>query len=358
MAYPLVDKLKEVLARSDALQAELSDPEVATNASLYREKAKALSDLSDIVAVGREYIKAIEDLDGAKEMIDSVPEAELRQMAQDEAAALEIEMVALGERLQFLLLPKDPNDDKDVIVEVRAAAGGDEAALFAGDLCRMYTRFAERKRWKVEIMSSSPLGIGGYKEVLLSIAGKGAYSQLKHESGVHRVQRVPVTESSGRIHTSTATVAVMPEVTEVEVEINPQDIKLDTFIASAAGGQHMQKNETAVRLTHIPTGIVAACQDERSQLQNREKAMRFLRAQIYEIKLREQQEAISSDRKSQVGTGDRSEKIRTYNFPQDRVTDHRVGLSLHNLNMIMDGEIQALVDALRSREQEERLAEA
>jgi peptide chain release factor 1 len=310
------------------------------------------------VTVGREYIHAIEQIEEARQIAQSSDDPELKKMAEDEAASLAERVEALANELQVLLLPRDPNDEKDVIVEIRAAAGGEEAALFAGDLSRMYMRFAERRGWKVALLSSTPTGIGGYKEIVFSIAGRGAYSELKHESGVHRVQRVPVTESSGRIHTSTATVAVLPEASEVEVEINPADVKMDTFIASSAGGQHMQKNETAVRLTHLPTGIVAQCQDERSQLQNREKAMRYLRARLYELELREQQEKISSDRRSQVGTGDRSEKIRTYNFPQDRITDHRVGVTLHNMDMVLDGEIQVLVDALRRREQEDRLAQA
>jgi peptide chain release factor 1 len=358
MSYPLVDKLREVLGRYDDLERELSDPAVAGNPGVYRERAKAHADLTPIVTVGREYIHAIEQIEEARQIAQSSDDPELKKMAEDEAASLAERVEALANELQVLLLPRDPNDEKDVIVEIRAAAGGEEAALFAGDLSRMYMRFAERRGWKVALLSSTPTGIGGYKEIVFSIAGRGAYSELKHESGVHRVQRVPVTESSGRIHTSTATVAVLPEASEVEVEINPADVKMDTFIASSAGGQHMQKNETAVRLTHLPTGIVAQCQDERSQLQNREKAMRYLRARLYELELREQQEKISSDRRSQVGTGDRSEKIRTYNFPQDRITDHRVGVTLHNMDMVLDGEIQVLVDALRRREQEDRLAQA
>jgi peptide chain release factor 1 len=349
-------KLEEVERKYDELAAKLSDPAVSSDRAKYEEAARAYSELGEIVGPGKEYRKVADDLRQAEELLRSESDHELRAMAEQEIAELSRRREELETELTYLLLPSDPNDSKDVIVEIRAGTGGEEAGLFAADLLRMYSRYAETKGWKVDIMNSSPTEIGGYKEVVVEVAGRGAYSELKHESGVHRVQRVPATESSGRIHTSAATVAVLPEASDIEVDIAPDDLRIETFRASGAGGQHVQKNETAVRIIHEPTGIVSACQDERSQLQNREKAMRYLRAQLYEMRLREQRSRIDSERRSQVGSGDRSEKIRTYNFPQNRVTDHRVGLTLHKLDRVMEGEIAELVDALREKEKAERLA--
>lgn len=353
----LIERLKEIEDRYDELSQKLADPEVWSDQKEYQRLAKAHSDLSDIVAKYREYNHVVgERLDTESLLRDSLDE-ELREMAEAELEELKEREKRLEHELRTMLLPKDANDDKSVLIEIRAGTGGEEAALFAADLLRMYSRYAERRGWKMELMTANETGIGGFKEAILSIDGAGAYSNLKYESGVHRVQRVPETESSGRIHTSAATVAVMPEAEEVEVEIDPADLEIDTYRSSSAGGQNVQKNETAIRVTHIPSGIVVTCQDERSQFQNKEKAMRMLRAHLLEMKSREQQEHISEARRSMVGHGDRSEKIRTYNFPQGRVTDHRIGYTVYRIEAFMDGDIQDMVDSLIAADQAERLKE-
>lgn len=348
-------KLEEVERRYEELTAQMADPAVLSDPQQYQKLARARADLEEIVAKYREYRSVEREMEEVRELLEDGTDPEIKEMASDELRRLQDEKERVERELRALLLPRDPMDSKDVIMEIRAGTGGEEAALFAGDLYRMYTRYAERNGWKTELLSSNPTGIGGFKEVIFSVQGRGAYSKLKYESGTHRVQRVPVTESAGRIHTSAATVAVMPEVDEVEIEINPDDLKIETFRASSAGGQHMQKNETAVRITHIPTGTVVACQDERSQTQNREKAMRMLRAILYEQKKQEQEAQQRELRRSQIRSGDRSEKIRTYNFPQGRVTDHRIGLTLYKLDAVLDGDIEEFIQALAAADQAERL---
>jgi len=348
-------KLEEVERRYEELTAQMADPAVLSDPQQYQKLARARADLEEIVAKYREYRAVEREMEEVRELLEDGTDPEIKEMASDELRRLQDEKERVERELRALLLPRDPMDSKDVIMEIRAGTGGEEAALFAGDLYRMYTRYAERNGWKTELLSSNPTGIGGFKEVIFSVQGRGAYSKLKYESGTHRVQRVPVTESAGRIHTSAATVAVMPEVDEVEIEINPDDLKIETFRASSAGGQHMQKNETAVRITHIPTGTVVACQDERSQTQNREKAMRMLRAMLYEQKKQEQEAQQRELRRSQIRSGDRSEKIRTYNFPQGRVTDHRIGLTLYKLDAVLDGDIEEFIQALAAADQAERL---
>jgi peptide chain release factor 1 len=320
------------------------------------ELNKERLDLERIVEQAARYRKDMGRLDEARQMLTSEDDPEMRQLAESEIADLEPVIAGLEKVLKQMLVPKDPRDDKNVFVEIRAGAGGDEAAIFAADLYRMYTRYAERQNWKVEVMSSSDIGVGGFKEVIFQVKGKGAYSKLKYESGVHRVQRVPVTESSGRIHTSTATVVVLAEVEEVDIEIPESDIKVDVFRSSGAGGQNVQKNATAVRITHLPTGLVVACQDERSQLQNRLRGMSILRARLYEIEEEKRRSALEADRHSQVGTGERSEKIRTYNYPQNRVTDHRINLSVFNLPAVMEGNIDQFIEELSTRDEAERLS--
>jgi peptide chain release factor 1 len=318
------------------------------------EFAKERADLDPIIAKARIYKQTLHNIEEAHGLQDS-EDAELRQMAASELQELEPKVATLEKELKSLMVPKDPRDDRNVIVEIRAGAGGDEAALFAAELMRMYTHYAEQKNWKVELLSESAIGIGGYKEVIFTVKGKGAYSRMKYESGVHRVQRVPVTESSGRIHTSTVTVAVLAEVDEVEIQIPESDLKIDVFRSSGAGGQNVQKNSTAVRLTHLPTGIVIACQDERSQLQNRLRAMSILRARLYDIEQQKRQQALETARLSQIGTGERSEKIRTYNFPQSRVTDHRINVSNFNITAVMNGDLDGFIDELSLRDETERL---
>ena len=313
---------------------------------------KEHSNLTPIVEKYREYKKVTQDLEEAKAMLD---DKELRELAEIEMEEAKEKLPKIEEELKLLLIPKDPNDDKNVICEIRAGAGGDEAAIFAGDLFRMYSMYAEKKHWKLEVLNENEIGIGGYKEISFMVTGKGAYSRLKFESGVHRVQRVPETESSGRIHTSTATVAVLPELDDVEVEINPADIKMEVFRASGAGGQHINKTSSAVRLIHIPTGMVAECQTERSQFQNRDYAMKMLRSRLYEIKQKEQDDKIYNERKSQVGSGDRSEKIRTYNFPQGRITDHRIGMSIYQMEDFLNGNIDEMIDSLITADRAEKL---
>ncbi len=349
-------RLAELERRCEELDEELARPETFSDPARLRRVSEARARLEEVVRQFRELRRVRAQIADAQALLAG-PDPELAELARAELHRLQEQRERLSADLIVGLLPRDPNDEKDVILEIRAGAGGEEAALFAADLYRLYARYAESQGWKVELLGSNPSGIGGMKEIVFSVAGAGAYSRLKHESGVHRVQRVPVTEAGGRIHTSTATVAVLPEVEEVEVQINPAELKIDTYRASSAGGQHMQKSETAVRITHLPTGIIASCQDERSQHQNREKAMRVLRAHLYERRLAEQQSEITRTRRRQVGTGERSEKIRTYNFPHDRVTDHRIGRTWHNLHSILDGEIGSVINALAEAERARLLEE-
>jgi len=321
-------------------------------AELNRERL----DIEPVVEKGREYRQALKRLEDAHAILESEKDADLRELAEAEVVEMEPRITALEEGIKGLLVPKDPRDEKNVIMEIRAGTGGDEAAIFAADLFRMYTRYAERQGWKVEVLSQSDIGIGGFKEIIFLIKGRGAFSKLKFESGVHRVQRVPVTEAQGRIHTSTATVAVLAEVEEVDIQIPESDLKVDVFRSSGAGGQNVQKNATAIRLTHIPTGMVVACQDERSQLQNRLRAMSILRARLFEMEEEKRRVERVEDRRSQVGTGERSEKIRTYNYPQSRITDHRIGLSLYNLTVVMEGNIDPFIEELSTKDEAERLA--
>ena len=348
----MFQKLEEVEKRYNELTEKISNPEIITNQSEWTKLMKEHADIQDVVEKYREYKKVKQDLEDAKLMLE---DKELKELAEAEIEQAKEKLPKIEEELKILLIPKDPNDDKNVICEIRAGAGGDEAALFAGTLFRMYTMYAERKNWKIDILNENATGLGGYKEVTFMITGKGAYSRLKFESGVHRVQRVPDTESSGRIHTSTATVAVLPEVEDVEIDINPSDLKIDTFRSSGAGGQHVNKTESAIRITHIPSGIVAECQTERSQIQNREYAMRMLRSKLYDMELEKQQKELASERKSQVGTGDRSEKIRTYNFPQGRITDHRIGFSIFQIDDFLNGNLDEMIDNLIATDRAEKL---
>ncbi len=348
----MFQKLEEVEKRYDELTEKISDPEVIARQSEWQKLMKEHSEITDIVAKYREYKNVKKSIEDAKAMLN---DSELKELAEMEIEEGKEKLPKIEEELKILLIPKDPNDDKNVICEIRAGAGGEEAALFAGTLFRMYSMYAERKHFKLEVLNENETGLGGYKEITFMISGKGAYSRLKFESGVHRVQRVPDTESSGRIHTSTATVAVLPEVEDIEIDINPADIKMDVFRASGAGGQHVNKTSSAVRLTHIPTGIVAECQTERSQLQNREYAMKLIKSRLYEIQLRERDEKLANERKSQVGTGDRSEKIRTYNYPQGRITDHRIGFSIFQMEDFLNGNIDEMVDNLIASDRAEKL---
>ena len=355
----MLDKLAFLEEKYEDLSEKISDPEIINDQNQWKKLVKEHSSLEEIVARYREYKKAEEGLNDAKEIIrDKTADEELKEMAKMEIGDLEEQIKSLEDELKILLLPKDPNDDKDVIVEIRAGAGGDEAGLFAADLFRMYTRYAENVGWKVEMMSANDTGVGGYKEIIFMIKGHGAYSRLKYESGVHRVQRIPSTESGGRIHTSTITVAVLPEVDDVEFELDMNDIRVDVFRSSGNGGQSVNTTDSAVRVTHIPTGTVVSCQDEKSQLKNKEKALKILRARLLDVLIQEQQAEIAQDRKSQVGTGDRSERIRTYNFPQGRITDHRINLTLYRLDSFINGDIQEMIDALITTDQAEKLKEA
>ncbi|KRQ87752.1 Peptide chain release factor 1 [Caloramator mitchellensis] len=352
-------KLDFIEEKYEDLSRKISDPEVIADNNLFQKLCKEHNSIEEIVLKYREYKTILKRIDDDKELLNDDLDREMKELVEEELKELLEQKEVVEKELKVLLLPKDPNDDKNVFIEIRAAAGGDEAALFAAELYRMYTRYAERHNFKTELVSTSPNDLGGYKEVIFMIKGQGAYSRLKYESGTHRVQRVPVTEAGGRIHTSTVTVAVLPEVEDVDsnIVINPNDIRIDVFRSSGHGGQHVNTTDSAVRLTHMPTGIVISCQDEKSQLKNREKAMRILRVKLYEMELEKQRSQIAAERKSQVGTGDRSERIRTYNFPQGRVTDHRIGLTIYQLEAFLDGEIDEVIDALITADQTEKLKE-
>ena len=353
----MFDKLSVIEERYEELGRKVSDPEVIADSANFAKLCKEQSDIAPIVEKYREYKGAKQTIaDGEEILADPDMDKDMKELAEEEIKESKEKIESLSQELKILLLPKDPNDDKSVIVEIRGGAGGDEAALFAGDLFRMFTMYAESNRWKTEILSSNPTDIGGYKEISFSIEGQGAYSKLKFESGVHRVQRIPSTESGGRIHTSTVTVAVLPEVEEVEVNIDANDLRIDVFRAGGPGGQCVNTTDSAVRITHIPTGLVVSCQDEKSQHKNKDKAMKILRSRLYDLVQQEQHDKIASERKSQVGIGDRSERIRTYNFPQGRVTDHRIGLTLHKLDAILNGDMEELISALITTHQSELLA--
>ncbi len=347
-------KLDGIERKFEDLTAQMADPAVIGDAALYRKVSKQQSDMSEMVGKYREWKTANKNLQEARQMLAET-DPDLRAMAQDEIARLEPDLARYEEELKVLMLPKDPNDEKNIVLEIRAGTGGDEATLFADEIFRMYSRFAESRGWKVEVTSSSESPVGGLKEVIALISGNKVYSQLKYESGVHRVQRVPQTEQQGRVHTSAVTVAVLPEADDVEIKIDPKDIRIDTFCSSGPGGQSVNTTYSAVRITHLPTGVVVSCQDEKSQIKNRAKAERVLRSRLYEIELEKQQEKIGAERRSMVGSGDRSEKIRTYNFPQNRVTDHRIGLTLHQLDQVMEGKLDPIVDALTTYYQTEKL---
>src|SRR6266446_7278384 len=354
----MFDKLRQIEDRYRELNGSLSDPAVLAQPALYAKTAKSASELSEVVQKFEDYKQLLGGLESARRMAAEEPDREMRELAQAEVRDLEGRQGKLEEELRTFLIPRDPNDDRNVFVEIRAGAGGDEAGLFAADLARMYTKYAERQKWKVEVMDAHPTGIGGLKEAVLLIQGRGAWSRLKFERGVHRVQRVPATESSGRIHTSTVTVAVLPEAEDVDVKIDDRDVQVDVYRSSGPGGQGVNTTDSAVRLTHLPTGLVVTCQDERSQIKNRAKALRVLKARLLERAQEEQAAAIAADRRSQVGTGERSERIRTYNFPQGRISDHRINLTLHRLPTVLEGDLDELIDALRERDVSQKLAES
>lgn len=351
----MLEKLGFIEEKYEELSMKISNPEIIADTQLFQKLCKEQSSLEEIVMKYREYKQTLKNLDDDKKMLEDNIDKEMKELAEEEIKELEESKVKLENELKLLLIPKDPNDDKNVFIEIRGGAGGEEAALFAGDLHRMYVRYAERHNWKVEPISSNPTDLGGFKEVVFMVRGQGAYSRLKFESGVHRVQRVPETEAGGRIHTSTATVAVLPEVEDVDIQISPNDLRIDVYRASGHGGQCVNTTDSAVRITHIPTGLVVTCQDEKSQLKNKDKAMRVLKARLYDLKQSERQSTIADERKSQVGTGDRSERIRTYNFPQGRISDHRIGLTLYKLDSFLDGDIDEMIDALVTHDQAEKL---
>jgi len=354
-ALTLYEKLDQIESRYEEMTHELSSPEVLTDSARYQKLARMHSEMGEIVAKYREWKEIEKGLEGAEELLGESTDAEMKQLAHEEQRALEARREIVERELKLLLVPKDPNEEKNVIVEIRAGTGGDEASLFAAELFRMYSRYAESQGWRVEVLESSPSPVGGVKEIVASIQGNKVYSKLKYESGVHRVQRVPATEQQGRIHTSAATVAVLPEADEIDIKIEPKDLRIDTFCSSGPGGQSVNTTYSAVRITHIPTGLVVSQQDEKSQIKNRAKAMRVLRSRLYEMEQAKQHEAIAAERRGQIKTGDRSEKIRTYNFPQNRVTDHRINLTLHQLTDVMDGKLAPLVDGLVTHFESERL---
>ena len=353
----MFDKLEGVEQRYVELERQLSDPAVIGNREAYQRAVREHAELGKVVPVFRHYKDVAERIEESRELLKDA-DAEIRSLAKDDLSALTVEQEALQENLRLLLLPKDPNDDKNIIIEIRAGTGGEEAALFVGDLYRMYSRYAEDRGWKVEVLSHQPTGVGGLKEVIAMIQGKGAYSVLKYESGIHRVQRVPATETQGRIHTSAVTVAVLPEAEEVDVEINPNDLRIDVYRSGGPGGQSVNTTDSAVRVTHLPSGLVVICQDEKSQLKNKNKALKVLRSRLFDMKIQEQEKKRAEERKSQVGTGDRSGRIRTYNFPQSRVTDHRIGLTLYKLDGVLQGGIQELIDGLTTHYQAQALQNA
>jgi len=354
-ALTLFEKLDQIESRYDEMTGELSSPEVLADSARYQKLAKTHAELEEIVTKYRDWKEIEKDLEGAKQLLAESTDTEMKQLAHEEQRSLEARREVVERELKLLLVPKDPNDEKNVIVEIRAGTGGDEASLFAAELFRMYSRYAESQGWRVEVLESSPSPVGGVKEIVASIQGNKVYSKLKYESGVHRVQRVPATEQQGRIHTSAATVAVLPEADEIDIKIEPKDLRIDTFCSSGPGGQSVNTTYSAVRITHIPTGLVVSQQDEKSQIKNRAKAMRVLRSRLYEMEQAKQHEAIAAERRGQIKTGDRSEKIRTYNFPQNRVTDHRINLTLHQLTDVMDGKLAPLVDGLVTHFESERL---
>jgi len=351
----MFDKLQELETRYATLSDAVSDASIIADTNKWREYMKEHSELSPIVETYREYQRLVSSIEDAKTLLEEESDSELRQLAKEELKESQEELENVTENLKVLLLPKDPNDEKNVIIEVRGGAGGDEAALFANSLFRMYTHYAESRRWKTEIMSSNENGLGGLKEVTFLVQGKGAFSRLKYESGVHRVQRIPVTESGGRIHTSTVTVAVLPEAEDLDVNLDMNDVRVDIYRSSGNGGQSVNTTDSAVRVTHLPSGLVAACQDEKSQLKNKEKALKILRARLYDMELERQHSEVSAERRSQIGTGDRSERIRTYNYPQSRVTDHRIGLTLHKLDAVLNGDLDEILDTCITHDQAKKL---
>lgn len=353
----LYEKLKSIRKKYSIINEQLSDPNIISDQSKIISLSKERRELAEIVEAFNEYEAVMKNINGNQEIINTSDDKELVEIAESELKELKEKLIALEERIKFLLIPKDPDDDKNVIVEIRAGTGGEEAGLFAADLYRMYSRYAEKRGWKKELIDVSETGLGGIKEIVFSLSGDNVYGDMKFESGVHRVQRVPVTEASGRIHTSAASVVVLPEAEDVEIEIDPNDLRIDVYRSGGAGGQNVNKVETAIRITHIPTGIVVQCQDERSQLKNRQKAMKVLKARLYDLKISEQMNEIAAQRKSMVRKGDRSDKIRTYNFPQNRVTDHRIGLTLYNLDNIIEGELDELIEKLKIAEKTEKLNE-